>query len=53
MQAIMSILMSLGMKLLTEAVLKRVILVGMEAVVKRTENKEDDKLYEVVKEAWK
>jgi len=52
MQAVLQILMSLGMKLLAEPILKRVIVLGLEAVVARTENTEDDKLVAIVKEAW-
>lgn len=52
MQAVLSILAKLGMSLLTEAVLKKVLVIGMEAVAKRTENTEDDKLVATVKEAW-
>jgi hypothetical protein len=52
LQGVLSVLMSLGMKLLTETVLKKVIVIGMEAVVKRTENPEDDKLVQTIKQAW-
>lgn len=52
MQAILSILAKLGMSLLTEAVIKRVVVIGAEAVVKRTENPEDDRLVAVIKDAW-
>lgn len=53
MQLIIKILISLGMQLLTEQVLKHVLVSGMEAVVKRTANQEDDKLVKIVKDAWK
>jgi len=52
MQALLAILARMGMALLTEALLKKVAIIGLEAVAKRTENTEDDKLVAAVKEAW-
>ena len=52
MQAVIKILISLGMQLLKEAVLKKVIVIGLEKIAKETETDADDKLVKVVKEAW-
>lgn len=60
MQALLPVLavlgkiaMSLLMSLMTEAFLKKALLVGLEKLVKRTESDADDKLLEAAKEAWK
>lgn len=39
--------------LLTEAFLKRALLIALEKLVKKTESDADDKLLEAAKEAWK
>lgn len=39
--------------LVTEAFLKKALLISLEKLVKRTESDVDDKLLEAAKEAWK
>lgn len=60
MQALLPILGILGkiavsmlMSLMTEAFLKKAVLIGLEKLVKKTENDVDDKLLEAAKDAWK
>lgn len=44
---------SLVSSLLTEAFLKKAVIIALEKLVKKTENDVDDKLLEAAKEAWK
>lgn len=44
--------MQLLMSLMTEAFLKRAVLIGLEKLVKRTESDADDQLLAAAKEAW-
>jgi hypothetical protein len=46
------VLMQLGTSLLTEKVLKKAIIYGLESVAKRTETDIDDKLLQIAKEQW-
>jgi hypothetical protein len=46
------VLMQLGTSLLTEKVLKKAIIYGLESVAKRTETDVDDKLLQIAKEQW-
>jgi hypothetical protein len=46
------VLVKMAAQLVTEAFLKRAIISGLEAAVKRSETEEDDKLLKAAKEAW-
>lgn len=43
---------SLATSLLTEAFVKKAILIGLEKVAKKTESDIDDRLLQVVKDSW-
>lgn len=45
--------LSMLMSLLTEGVLKKAIVVALEHLSKRTATDEDDKLVQIIKDAWK
>ncbi len=47
-----SLLVELGMALVTKKLLKKVIILILEKLVKRTESDLDDKVLEAAKEAW-
>lgn len=47
-----SALLSLASSLVTEAFLKRAIIIGLEKLVARTETDADDKLLKLAKEEW-
>lgn len=44
--------LSLLTSLLTEAFIKRMLVAGLEAMVKRTDNDTDDKVLQAAKDAW-
>jgi hypothetical protein len=46
------VLLQLASSLLTEKVLKKAIIYGLESVAKRTETDIDDKLLQIAKEQW-
>lgn len=46
------VLMSMAAQLLTERFLKRLVVQALEAVVKKTETDEDNKVLEEAKKAW-
>ena len=48
----LSILAKLGMSLVTEAVAKKIIVLGLEQVAKKTQYDGDDKLLNIIKDAW-
>ena len=50
---LIGIFKSLFFSLLTEAVIKEIILFGLEEASKRSDNTIDDKLVETVKKAWR
>lgn len=52
MAQILAILTKLGWMLLTEKVIKKVIIVGLEQLVKKTKTDADDQLLQTIKEAW-
>lgn len=45
-------LLSMGASLLTEAVLKKFILIGLRHVVKKTETSVDDEILATCEQAW-
>ena len=53
MNLFIQILVSLGLKLLTESFVKGIIITCAEAVAARTENDIDNQVVAYVKEAWK
>ena len=52
MNLLISILSKLGMKVLSEIIIKKIIMLGLETLVKKTKSDVDDKLLIIVKEAW-
>ena len=46
------ILVKMALQLVTEKFVKKVVILAAEAVVKRTQSEEDDKLVSAMKEAW-
>ena len=46
------ILLGMGMSLLTEKVIKSLIVLGLEKLVKKTESDADDKVLQEAKKAW-
>ena len=51
MQIVIAKLLGLGMKLVTAAVIEKVVIILLERLVKSTKSTVDDELLEVVKEA--
>ena len=51
MQTVIAKLLGLGMKLVTAAVIEKVVILLLERLVKSTKSTVDDELLEVVKEA--
>lgn len=47
------VLVNLGASLLTEKLLKKLVIFALENVVKRTKTDIDDKLLQMAKEEWK
>lgn len=45
-------LANLGAALITEAFLKKIIIIALEKLVKKTETDVDDKILQLAKEAW-
>ena len=52
MDMLIKIAVSLGMKLLTESVIAKVVCASLEEAAKRTTNQLDDQIVEAVKKAW-
>ena len=49
---LLSTLASMAMSLVTKNFLKKIIIFGLEKIVKATESDADDKLLQAAKEAW-
>lgn len=47
-----AVLLKMAMGLLTEAFIKKAVVIGLEKLVKKTENQEDDRLLSEAKKAW-
>ena len=52
MQALLKIVANLGLKLLTETVISKLVIYALEAAAKKSTNKLDDSIVETVKKAW-
>lgn len=46
------VLVSLGASLVTEKVMKKVVIFALESIAKKTETDVDDKLLKIAKEQW-
>ena len=46
------VLVSLGASLITEKVMKKVVIFALESIAKKTETDVDDKLLKIAKEQW-
>jgi len=53
MQVIIQTLISLGLKLVTSAVIEKVVLLSLKELSKKTENQVDDEIVKIVEEALK
>ena len=51
MGIVVSVLTSMGMKLLTSAVIEKVVMIGLRELAKSTKSNVDDELYAVVDKA--
>lgn len=47
-----TLLVTMGTQLLTEAFLKKAVVIGLRKIVAKTENKTDDELLKQAEEAW-